>query len=84
MTKPESWERYPRSLNAEKDRAALVARIVSLKVRLAMMADILDDKFNAATASFVREARNVCTTLDQEHAAWIAQRGIEAVREAVL
>ena len=84
MTKPETWTRYPRSLDAGKDRAALVARIVSLKVRLAMMADILDDEFNAATASFVREARNVCTTLDQEHADWTAQRGIEAVKEAVL
>lgn len=69
---------------AEKDRAALVARIATLRNVVNALSAIVE--FNVSYSPFppMEYARAISTTLDQEYADWIAQRGIEAVKEAVL
>jgi len=83
-TTPETWTRYPRSTDPAKDVAALSARLVSTKLRLRWLSDeILNGRIWFAPV-VAHELASLCTILDLEHQDWIAQRGVEAVRKAVM
>jgi hypothetical protein len=76
-TTPETWIRYPRSTDPAKDVAALVARLNDTKRWLRYVAHTAGDQTRDKVLI-------LCTILDREHDEWIAQRGVEAVRKAVM
>jgi hypothetical protein len=84
-TAPETWTRYPRSTDPEKDVAALMARLQTMKHLLLMAAycggemDRYKIEYDLRT-----KALALINMLDREQSGWIAQRGVEAVRKAVM
>jgi hypothetical protein len=82
-TTPETWTRYPRSTDPAKDVVALVARVQTLKATLMSVA-ILGQLDGPLPAGAVTRALSLADIINQEHQEWIAQRGVEAVRTAVM
>jgi hypothetical protein len=83
-TTPETWTRYPRSTDPAKDWIALAMRLTHLKSRARLLADIIKDGYSYAAEETSDSVLDLCTILDREHQEWIAQRGVEAVRKAVM
>ena len=83
-TTPETWTRYPRSTDPAQDCIALAMRLIHLKSRAHLLADIIKDGYSHAADETADSVLNLCTILDREHEDWIAQRGVEAVRKAVM
>jgi hypothetical protein len=81
---PETWTRYPRSTDPAKDAAALVARVESMKNCVGLLAAILEFDAGGRECSPVKYATDLCLAYTLEHQDWIAQRGVEAVRKAVM
>ena len=84
-TTPETWTRYPRSTDPAKDVAALVARLQTIK-HLLLMAAYCGGEMDRYKIEYDLRTRvlEINGILDREHDEWIAQRGVEAVRKAVM
>jgi hypothetical protein len=82
-TTPETWTRYPRSTDPAKDVAALVARLNTLK-RYCQSKAYEQNATHDGGDELAQHMLGLCNALDREHDEWIAQRGVEAVRKAVM
>lgn len=93
MTKPDTWTRYPRSIDAREDWLGVCLRLIEARGVLRRLATAVHCGFDAKDDAAA--ALTLCDALDADFDQWLAMRdaaiskrraavvGVEAERKAV-